>query len=324
MASFLDMLAPYLTTATEGVTAYRSGQAEAAAKAEADALAALERRAAEARERRKAELDESTIASNRSLSLLRDAQAQAANQPKAPRTQVVDGQLVNLDTGTASAITGYKAPEKQASTPAAGSFTQFTGPDGRPTFFNPQTGATVAAPAGLTPPSPRTGLPTEAERKAAGLLLTGENGYKNLQRLLGQPEDNPATPEREDEAPGKAAPGFWNRQLSRVGMGVGNIVSPDDLRQIDQAAYDLSEAWLRLTSGAAISAQEIRDQAKAIIPQPGDDPATLAQKARSRRLRVEAVRQAAGRATDPSVRGTADPVTSRLDAAINAELGRSP
>jgi len=306
---FLDALAPYLDTAASGLVAHETGRRERAAQDQADALAALEQRARQAAAERQARLDALNEQNVRSQIATRESAERRLSlvEPPKPRTQIVDGQLVDLDAGTARPIAGYVAPPKQSST----QFTQFTGPDGRPTFFNPQTGATVSVPAGLTPPSPRTGLPTEAERKAAGLLLTGEQGYKTLEALL-------------ERNKGKEAPGLLNRGLSRVGMGVGNILSPDDLRQMDQAAYDLQEAWLRLTSGAAIGAEEIRNSARALIPQPGDDPTTLQQKAAARRLRVEALRQAAGRAVDPNVRGTADPVPNALDAQIDAILGRQP
>lgn len=114
MASFLDMLAPYLTTATEGVTAYRSGQAEAAAKAEADALAALERRAAEARERRTAELDDLNRQNTLSLIRSRDAETERTARPAAPRRQLSEslGGIVDLDTATVLPVQGAPAAAK--------------------------------------------------------------------------------------------------------------------------------------------------------------------------------------------------------------------
>lgn len=305
MGDFLSLLGMGATAKTRADAAQLEGADIRRQREQKDLLAAIQQQRQAAQDAQGAEMF--GLQKRNILDQIRERNEAPVAQAPARRTQIVDGQLVDMDTGTATAIQGYKAPEPKPPTAAGGTFTQFTGPDGKPVFFNPTTQASVSAPDGFTPPSPRTGLPTEAERKAAGLLLTGENGYKTLQSLLGQPEDNPATPEREDEAPGKSAPGWLNRQASKVGLGVGNIVSPDELRQIDQASYDLSEAWLRLTSGAAIGRDEIVNSAKAIIPQPGDDDATRTQKARSRRLRIEALRQAAGRATDPNVRGTAAP-----------------
>ncbi len=304
MANLLSLLGMASVAGADANTAALEGQQIKRDRDQKDLLAQLQ-------QQRQAEQDaqarEMAVLQRKNLlSMIRDREKPP--EPNAPRTQIVDGQLVDLDAGTARPIAGYTAPPKQAPTPAAGSYSQFTGPDGRPVFFNPEKNTTVAVPEGLSPPSPRTGLPTEAERKAAGLLLTGEQGYKTLESLL-------------ERNKGKEAPGFINRGLSRIGMGVGNILSPDDLRQMDQAAYDLQEAWLRLTSGAAIGSDEIRNSARALIPQPGDDPATLQQKTEARRLRVEALRQAAGRAVDPTVRGTAP---NPLDSAIDSILGRQP
>ncbi len=291
MASLLNLLAPALTTLTRAKTASLEGEQLGEDRKRKTLLDELAQGRLAAQDKRQSLLDE--LNRKNIESQIADREAPDVTAPR------------NIDPLSPEGQRARVALEAENKPPAGGgTFTQFTGPDGKPVFFNPQTKESVTTPTGFQPPSPRSGLPTEAERKAAGLLLTGENGYKNLQRLLGQPEDDAATPNvREDEVGGKAAPGFFNRQFSKIGLGVGNIISPDDLRQIDQAAYDLTEAWLRLTSGAAIGRDEIVNASKAIIPQPGDDEATRAMKARSRRLRVDALRQAAGRATDPNVKG---------------------
>lgn len=122
---------------------------------------------------------------------------------------------------------------------------------------------------------------SEGERKTGALLMTAQLGYDTLETLLGE---NGGTP-----------PTLLQRGLSSVGLGVGNILSPAQLRQMDQAGYSIAEAWLRLTSGGAISFDEITNVKNAILPQPGDDPTTMAQKARLRATYINAIRAAAGR-----------------------------
>ncbi len=249
-----------------------------------------------------------------------ESMARDRNQPAPRRTQVVDGQLVDLDAGTANPIAGYVAPVKQAPTPAAGSFSQFTNEAGKPVFFNPQTQATVEAPEGFKPPSTRAGLPTEAERKAAAFYASGKQGYDTLERLLGG--DDPLTPQVET-GKGKEVPGFFAQQAAKIGLGAGNMMTNQQVRQMRQAALMVSDAWLRYTSGAAVPEQEVERFAESFIPRAGDDPGTLAQKAEARRTIIEALKRGAGRALDPSLAGTA-PGINDLDGQIDAVLGGRP
>jgi hypothetical protein len=288
MADLLGLLTGGLTAGTNVANARMEGRGIKRDREQADLLAELERQ-------RRAEQDKQATYS-------RDLQ----NQDLLKRINAPEPER-NIDPLSPEGIQARLEFERQApKAPAAPAAPRNIDP------LSPQGIESAAERARVlareTPP--RTSLPTEGERKAAGLLMTGENGYNTLESIIAA-------------NPGKEAPGLVNRQLSRIGMGVGNIMSPDQLRQMDQAAYDLQEAWLRLTSGAAIGADEIRNSSKAIIPQPGDDDATLRQKATARRLRIEALRQAAGRALDPNVRGTQGPQDT-LDAQIDAALGRNP
>lgn len=314
MADLLGLLTGGLTAGANVATARNEGRAFRAKNEEVDLL----RRLAQDRQDRQDAQSAEMVGLNRQNVLDQIRERNEAKAPAAPRTQydAERGVMVNLDAGTAAPVQGLPAKPVTALAPSPRNIDPLS-PEGIEAAKNRALVLAEHAP-------PRTSIPTEAERKAAGLYMTGKNGYEVMARLLGVPEDDPATPVREDEAAGKEAPGFFNRQASRIGMGVGNIVSAQDLRQMDQAAYDLSEAWLRLTSGAAIGKDEIANAAKAIIPQPGDDAATRTQKARSRRLRVEALRQAAGRAIDPNAVGTALPGADDLDARINAAIGRQP
>lgn len=160
---------------------------------------------------------------------------------------------------------------------------------------------------------------TEGERKTGALLQTAQEGYNTLETLL--TGDNPATPEKETGTP-MMPPTLWQRARASIGMGVGNVLSPQQLRQMDQAAYSLAEGWLRLTSGGAITPQEIENVKAAIVPQPGDDETTLANKARLRQTYINAIRMAAGRAGDAAPVGGQPPFAPAP--ALSPTAGRVP
>jgi len=68
---------------------------------------------------------------------------------------------------------------------------------------------------------------------------------------------------------------------------VGNKMLSESSQQVEQAQRDFINAVLRRESGAAIAPSEFANAAKQYFPQPGDKPATLAQKARNRKLAVD-------------------------------------
>jgi hypothetical protein len=316
MASLLDYLGLGATATARQGTARMEGEQVRKAGEERDLLARLQQQRQAAQDARQAQMDD---LNRRNIeSQMRDREAPPA--PAAPRRQIVDGQIVDLDAGSARPIEGYTAPAKQAPTPAAGSFAPFTDPEGRPVFFNPQTGATVRAPEGFKPPNTRAGLPTEAERKAAAFYASGKKGYETLEAMLG---DDPSTPEVEK---GKPVPGWFAQQAAKVGLGAGNVMTNAQMRQMRQSALMLSDAWLRYTSGAAVPEQEVERFAESFIPRAGDDPTTLQQKKEARATIIEALRKGAGRALDPALSGTQPTAADvpDLDAEIDALLGRRP
>lgn len=63
---------------------------------------------------------------------------------------------------------------------------------------------------------------------------------------------------------------------------VGNFLTSDDWKQYNQAAENWVRANLRKESGAVIGPEEMADEKKNYFPQPGDDLATVQQKARLR------------------------------------------
>lgn len=305
--ALLDFLGRAATAGVGAEAAKLEGEAAGRKTAQADLLARLQMEQDAANQRRQQALADAQIRNY-------ESQIQQRSQPDAPT-------LRNIDPLSPQGIEARLEYERRApkgtATPAAGSFTQFTGPDGNPVFFNPQTGASVKAPEGFKPPSTRAGLPTVEERKAAAFYASGKQGYETLERLLGG--DDPSTPQVET-GKGKEVPGWIATQMQRVGMGAGNVMTNADVRQMRQAALMLSDAWLRYTSGAAVPETEVERFAESFIPRPGDDPGTLEQKRQARSTIIEALKRGAGRALDPSLVGT----QPDLDAQIDAVLGGRP
>lgn len=135
-------------------------------------------------------------------------------------------------------------------------------------------------------PTARQQMPTEGERKASAFYVSGKQGFETLESLL--------TPGANGRP--RAVPSWTGQQLAKVGMGGGNVLTNSETRQLRQAANQLADAWLRFTSGAAVPETEVQRFAQTFVPEPGDDPTTLAQKAASRRTIMQALESAAGRA----------------------------
>lgn len=272
--SLLDLLSAGLTAGTQGVTAFDEGRRLKAREDEARTLAAIDRMRRERREDVELRNLESLM-ENRGVAGVTDETFGTI-----PREVIgPDGKpmyIVFGNRGTQREVRGYRPPEEAAPRVEE----------------REENGGVAIYENGIfkrwktTPPQQTNqGQPTEGERKAAMLLTTGQNGYETLERLL---------------AGNRRPPSLLERAQSNIGMGIGNVLSSAELQQIDQAAYDLQEAWLRLTSGAVISPDEIRNSARALIPQPGDSPQVLEQKRQARAMRIAAIRQAAGRAVPQS------------------------
>ena len=89
------------------------------------------------------------------------------------------------------------------------------------------------------------------------------------------------------------------------GFAQRKLMSPDQQRY-QTAALDWMMSTLRDESGAAISKDEARKQYERYFPVPGDSAEVVAQKREARRIRTEAMRDAAtsAQAYIDSVRGT--------------------
>jgi hypothetical protein len=82
-----------------------------------------------------------------------------------------------------------------------------------------------------------------------------------------------------------------------------NWLAPEKAQQYQQAAEQWSEAYLRLKTGAATNEGEIKRNARAYFPQPGDQPGTILQKNQMRARAIEDVSIIAGRGTDKQPAG---------------------
>ena len=68
-----------------------------------------------------------------------------------------------------------------------------------------------------------------------------------------------------------------------------NTFQPKEFQQLDQAKLDFMTAILRKESGAAISQSEFDTAERQYFPRVGDDPSTIAQKAKNRELAIKGI-----------------------------------
>lgn len=166
-------------------------------------------------------------------------------------------------------------------------------------FFDPRTRKLTPIAGAPKPKAPAGATrsvrpPTEGQRKAQALAAVGREAYTTLEGVL---------------AAGEGVPGFWGTQMARVGLGAGNVLAPDEIRQMRQSANALSDAWLRYTSGASVPEQEVERFASSFIPVAGDDDQTLQQKSELRRVMIEALERAAGSETSVELPDDIDAAT---------------
>ena len=103
-----------------------------------------------------------------------------------------------------------------------------------------------------------------------------------------------------------------NFDLSKAGSQIGiraagsdwtNWAAGPKAQKYAQAAEQWAEAYLRLKTGAATNQDEIRRNARAYFPQPGDSEAVIAQKAVMRKKAIEDVSIVAGRGASAEPKG---------------------
>lgn len=93
-------------------------------------------------------------------------------------------------------------------------------------------------------------------------------------------------------------PDVFDETANRIPVA-GRFVTSDKFQQLSQASMQLSDAWLRATSGAAVPEQEVRRFAETFTKQASDQPNVRAQKDAARRQILESLRAMAGRAVSP-------------------------
>lgn len=136
------------------------------------------------------------------------------------------------------------------------------------------------------------GEAAEAERKASSFLkraMNAEQQYSAIDTDQGQAGvQTPGPRSLVGQALSESAPNLLNSLPSSIGN------SPERQRA-DQAQREFIAAILRYDSGAAIPDAEYIQAAKIYYPQPGDTPDVIQQKAQSRRVAIDGLKDAAGR-----------------------------
>jgi hypothetical protein len=155
-------------------------------------------------------------------------------------------------------------------------------------FFNVPKGGGVAVP--VMGPSGQlkgaSGAPTEGQSNAAGFAQRMELAQSIFEKL-----------------PAGSQPGVGTRMAEAVPFVGGALargaVQSADTQMYDQAAQDWIRAKLRKESGAAIGADEARQEYATYFPMVGDTPEKIAQKAEARRVVTLGMKNAAGKAYTP-------------------------
>jgi len=104
--------------------------------------------------------------------------------------------------------------------------------------------------------------------------------------------------------PAGSQPGAGTRTLEAVpfiGGALARGAQPAATQQYDQAAQDWIRAKLRKESGAAIGADEMKQEFATYFPQVNDTPEKIAQKAEARRVATLGMQKSAGKAYEPYV-----------------------
>ncbi len=132
----------------------------------------------------------------------------------------------------------------------------------------------------------------EADRQQAGKTMNNE------QSLSATFADRMSQSNAIIDKVGPALGDFKSRSLDSKVLGVGvpgaNYMVSDEYRQARQARDNFINSQLRRESGAAIAPSEYENADRQYFPQPGDDPTTLANKARNRQAAVEGMVRGAG------------------------------
>ncbi|WP_433897400.1 hypothetical protein [Stenotrophomonas geniculata] len=125
---------------------------------------------------------------------------------------------------------------------------------------------------------------TEGQSKDLVYLKRGDEANKLLETMAGNLTASGG------QQGSRGAADVFLRGLPGIGdsSAVNALVSAPR-QQAEQAAREFLAAVLRKDTGAAITAQEFDIYGQTYLPQPGDSPATLRQKAKSRQVALDAI-----------------------------------
>lgn len=154
--------------------------------------------------------------------------------------------------------------------------------------------------------SRNAGVPTEDERKAAGIAVRMENALNTITDIS-------------KKAPGSVTPNVSAAAASKlpvIGSVLENTLNSQDRQRVEAAQRDALDAALTLATGAAYTKQQFEDLKKSYFPQIGDDPKTIEEKRARLDAIIQTARIRAGRAAP-----TIDPI---LQGAPAAGLGSPP
>jgi hypothetical protein len=148
-----------------------------------------------------------------------------------------------------------------------------------------------AASQGLLMPSKKTEggnkpAPTEDERKTAVNLAQATNAYKNLLDAMYTKEGKRTGAEKPEML----------ESIPLIGSAIGGVTRSTNRERFNQASASLSEALLRVATGAGITKDETEQKIKEITPLYTDDEATRNQKLASIPEYLKAIQVRAGRA----------------------------
>lgn len=178
----------------------------------------------------------------------------------------------------------HQAPTQRAAAP-------FQLEDG--VVFNPNTGAArpLSGPSGEPIRSTGGGAATEGERKSNIGFTRAEEASKTLDQL----DMGNAT--------------SWVDKLPLVG-GLGKMVLSDDERKFQQASDAFLTGVLRTESGATITDEELEQARRIYIPSSIDPRSVREQKRQARKVALDALRTAAGRAASPDEGAPQDDISA--------------
>lgn len=164
-----------------------------------------------------------------------------------------------------------------------------------PVTVMPQVPPSVRPPAGRTASPTAAGQPGQTAQGTPGVAIPGTQpaateGQANAHDFATRMEFAAPTVDKLE----KVGTDYWQWLAAQSPLGLGNVVITPEYRQFQRAKDDFVRAALRKESGALISKEDQEYADRTWIPQPGDDPQTLADKREARRIVARSIRETSG------------------------------